>query len=188
MTKNNSNLSRNKDPVAIKIGKRIAQARKMAGYKTAKAFRERLPNWPENRLSWYEAGYSMPHPSDVEVIAKETGSSVCWIMFGLGPIRSGERDLQAVRYQNLVFLFREAEGSVGDAEMGFAEKTGLDREQLVAFVDNPVIVESLQQITLIQIHGRPDALDRCMKDQTPKLVNVKPMFLTQVELNGLDIA
>ncbi|MCG8014515.1 MAG: hypothetical protein JAY64_22850 [Candidatus Thiodiazotropha weberae] len=44
MTKNNSiGQSRSKDPVAVKIGKRIAQARKMAGFKTAKTFREKLP-------------------------------------------------------------------------------------------------------------------------------------------------
>ncbi|MBV2093175.1 MAG: helix-turn-helix domain-containing protein, partial [Candidatus Thiodiazotropha sp. (ex Ctena orbiculata)] len=99
MTKNNSERqSRSKDPVAVKIGKRISQARKMAGFKTAKAFREKLPKWPVNRLSWYEAGYSMPHPGDIEIIAKVTGTSTCWIMFGLGPIRSGERDLQAVRH------------------------------------------------------------------------------------------
>jgi len=33
MQKSNSTPARSKDPVAIKVGKRIAQARKMAGFK-----------------------------------------------------------------------------------------------------------------------------------------------------------
>ena len=138
MTKNNSaGTARTKDPVAIKIGKRIAQARKMAGFKTAKTFRRKLPKWPENRLSWYEAGYSMPHPSHVETIAKATGTSTCWIMFGLGPIRSGERDLQAVRHQNLVFLFRQAEEESHKAVTDFLLGVRLEARQLAEYIDNP---------------------------------------------------
>jgi transcriptional regulator with XRE-family HTH domain len=137
MTKIISTPSRSKDPVAIKIGKRIAQARKMAGFSTAKVFRKKLPKWPENRLSWYEAGYSMPHPSHVEIIAKITGTSACWIMFGLGPIRSGERDLQAVRHQNLVFLFRQAEETSTKALGDFLLGLKLEAKQLADYIDNP---------------------------------------------------
>ena len=137
MTKINSKSTRSKDPVAIKIGKRIAQARKMAGYKTAKAFREKLPDWPENRLSWYEAGYSLPHPGDVSLIAKITGSSACWIMFGLGPISSGERDLQAVRHQNLTFLFQEANESSKRGIADFIESVQLEATMLAEYIDNP---------------------------------------------------
>jgi transcriptional regulator with XRE-family HTH domain len=132
-----SGQSRTKDPVAVKIGKRIAQARKMAGFKTAKAFREKLPKWPENRLSWYEAGYSMPHPSHVEIIAKATGTSACWIMFGLGPIRSGERDLQAVRHQNLLYLFRQAEERGAESISEFLIGVKLDAKSLINYIDNP---------------------------------------------------
>ena len=129
--------TRSKDPVAIKIGKRIALARKMAGFGSAREFRERLPDWPANRLSWYEAGYSMPHPGDVEVIAGLTGTSTCWIMFGLGPIRSGERDLQAVRHQNLVFLQREAERAAAGALPAFMLALQLQPDQLAGYLDNP---------------------------------------------------
>jgi transcriptional regulator with XRE-family HTH domain len=132
-----SGQSRTKDPVAVKIGKRIAQARKMAGFKTAKAFREKLPKWPENRLSWYEAGYSMPHPCHVEIIAKSTGTSACWIMFGLGPIRSGERDLQAVRHQNLVYLLREVEEGAAESISDFLIGVKLEAKQLANYIDNP---------------------------------------------------
>ena len=135
MTKKESNASRSKDPAAIKIGKRIAQARKMAGFKTAREFRRKLPRWPQNRLSWYEAGYSMPHPKDVETIATATGTSACWIQFGLGPIRSGERDLQAVRYQNLVYLYREAEES--SAMSDFLDGLKLSAGRVADYVDNP---------------------------------------------------
>lgn len=137
MTKFQPTPSRTKDPIAIKIGKRIAQARKMAGFKTAKEFRLKLPNWPANRLSWYEAGYSMPHPNDVELIAKITGTSPCWIMFGLGPIRSGERDLQAVRHQNLVYLHREAQQHAPQAKSDFLLTLQLEAQQLASYIDNP---------------------------------------------------
>ena len=135
MTKKESSVSRTKDPVAIKIGKRIAQARKMAGFKTARDFRNKLPRWPQNRLSWYEAGYSMPHPKDVETIAAATGTSACWIQFGLGPIRSGERDLQAVRHQNLVYLYREAEES--SAVSDFVDGLQLSARRIADHIDNP---------------------------------------------------
>lgn len=137
MPKNSSSPARTKDPVAVKIGKRIAQARKMAGFKTARELRQELPDWPGNRLSWYEAGYSMPHPSDVEHLAGITGSSACWIMFGLGPIRSGERDLQAVRHQNLVYLYRAAADQGGRSEASFLSSLGLAAKKITEYLDNP---------------------------------------------------
>lgn len=137
MTKNISTTGRTKDPVAIKVGKRIAQARKMANFKTAKTLRQKLPGWPENRLPWYEAGYSMPHPTDVETIARITGTSACWIMFGLGPIGSGERDLQAVRHQNLVFLFREASDTSAKSQAEFLSMLRLEAEKLAEYINNP---------------------------------------------------
>ena len=137
MTNLKSSSGRTKDPIAIGIGKRIAQARKMAGFKTAKGFRKHLPKWPENRLSWYEAGYSMPHPNDVITIASVTGTSVCWIMFGLGPIRSGERDLQAVRHQNLTYLYRQASETSNAEGRAFLTTIKLSAEQLATHLDNP---------------------------------------------------
>lgn len=133
MTKTDKKTQRSKDPAAIKIGKRIAQARKMAGFGSAREFRQRLGDWPQNRLSWLEAGYSMPHPDDVQLIARITGASPCWIMFGLGPIRSAERDLQAVRHQNLIYLQREW----GDDPAALLSALGLSAEQLAQHLDNP---------------------------------------------------
>jgi hypothetical protein len=79
----------------------------------------------------------MPHPGHVEIIARITGTSACWIMFGLGPIRSGERDLQAVRHQNLVYLFRQAEEGGADAISEFLLTIRLDVRQLADYIDNP---------------------------------------------------
>ena len=133
MTKSDKKTQRIKDPAAIKIGKRIAQARKMAGFSTARDFRQQLGNWPQNRLSWLEAGYSMPHPDDVQLMARVTGASPCWIMFGLGPIRSAERDLQAVRHQNLVYLQREW---TQDPEL-LLSALDLPAAQLAQHLENP---------------------------------------------------
>lgn len=96
-----------------------------------------MPKWPENSLSWYEAGYSMPHPSNVEMIAEATGTSVCWIMFGLGPIRSGGRDLQAVRHQNRVYLYREAGKAGIKSEVAFLSGLRLAAEKIGAYIDKP---------------------------------------------------
>ena len=66
-----------KNPTAIKIGNRIKQARKMAGFATAAALNEHLEDWSASRLGNYEAGISIPSPDDIERIANITGSSPC---------------------------------------------------------------------------------------------------------------
>jgi len=180
MTKNSKTTTRSKDPTAIRIGKRIALARKMAGFSTAKAFRLKLDDWPANRLSWYEAGYSMPHPADVERIAGLTGASPCWIQFGLGPIRSGERDLQAVRHQNLVYLLEQVAAGTG----GLLAATGLSAERLDAHMDNPFlriserVARGLEQATgkpakwLDEQHVESDGLCASFPDELRELMTI----------------
>ena len=83
------------------LGGRIRQARNMAGYDRISDLSEQFPEWSESRLGNYENGTSIPNPLDIMKIANQTDTSPCWIMFGLGSIRSAARDIQAVRYQNL---------------------------------------------------------------------------------------
>ena len=90
-----------KNPVNVQIGQRIKQARQMAGFNTAAQLLETLTDWGAGRLGNYEAGISQPSPEDILLISELTGSSPCWIMFGLGPIRASGRDVQAIRHQNL---------------------------------------------------------------------------------------
>jgi len=97
------------------VAARIKLARSMAGLNTQAQLLERIPHWKPSRLGNYEAGISVPGPDDMLLIAQATGTSPCWLMFGLGPIRPSERDLQAIRHQNLSRIIEHA----------LKEKTGL---------------------------------------------------------------
>ena len=76
----------------------------MAGFQSAASMLQEITGWSNSRLGNYEAGISLPSPDHIKLIAETTGVSPCWLMFGLGPIRSSGRDLQAIRHQNLVYL------------------------------------------------------------------------------------
>jgi transcriptional regulator with XRE-family HTH domain len=125
-----------KNPTAVKIGNRIKQARKMAGYETAAQLNEHLPDWSASRLGNYEAGISTPSPGDVERIAAITGSSPCWITFGIGPIRASSRDLQAIRHQNLSFLVDELKSTPARLR-SLLQNLGISRKKLDELIDNP---------------------------------------------------
>ena len=129
-----------KDPIAVQIGLRIKQVREMAGFPTQVALSERLREygWSPSRLSNYEAGISMPGPEEASLIATLTTSSECWIMFGLGPIRSLSRDKQAVRHQNLVFRIRVLQRESGRYE-AFLRKAKLKSAKLQAYVNDPAL-------------------------------------------------
>ena len=78
----------------------------------------------------------MPGPEEIQVLAKETGSSECWIMFGVGPIRSRERNIQAVRHQNLVYSVNTFKETPKDFK-AFLDAAGSNPEALAKFLDNP---------------------------------------------------
>lgn len=127
-----------KNPTAVQIGQRIKQARKMAGFDTAAQLLEKIPDWGTGRLGNYEAGISLPSPDDVKTIAKVTGSSPCWIMFGLGPIRSTGRDIQAIRHQNFVYIFENCK-TQKDAITIFLKAIGLSRKKVNEYINNPFL-------------------------------------------------
>lgn len=131
-------MPENKNPTAVQIGQRIKQARKMAGLDTAAQLLRKIPDWGTGRLGNYEAGISLPSPDDVKTIAKVTDASPCWIMFGLGPIRSTGRDIQAIRHQNFVYIFDHCKTQKG-AIKKFLEATGLSRKKVDEHINNPFL-------------------------------------------------
>lgn len=131
-------LSGQKNPTAVQIGQRIKQARKMAGFDTAAQLLAKIPDWGTSRLGNYEAGISLPSPDDVKIIASITGSSACWIMFGLGPIRSSGRDIQAIRHQNFVYIFENCKTQKG-AITRFLKAIGLSRKKVDEHINNPFL-------------------------------------------------
>ena len=126
-----------KNPTAIKIGNRIRQARKMAGFDTAAQLNEHLTDWSASRLGNYEAGISTPSPDDIERIAQLTSASPCWITFGIGPIRSSMRDIQAIRHQNLGYLVAHAK--TANKVKSLITTLGLSKPKLDEHLDNPFI-------------------------------------------------
>ena len=127
-----------KNPTAVQIGQRIKQARKMAGFDTAAQLLEQISAWGTGRLGNYEAGISIPSPDDVKTIATVTGSSPCWIMFGLGPIRATGRDIQAIRHQNFVYIFENCKIQEGEITR-FLKAIGLSRKKVEAHINNPFL-------------------------------------------------
>jgi transcriptional regulator with XRE-family HTH domain len=118
------------------IAGRIKLARKMAGLVTQAQLLALIPGWKPSRLGNYEAGISSPGADDIRRIAEATGVSACWLMFGDGPIRPSERDLQAVRHQNLVHLLQ----GVDDDSERLAEivrRLRISRKRLLEHLDNP---------------------------------------------------
>lgn len=131
-------MSDMKNPTAVQIGQRIKQARKMADFDTASKLLEKIPDWGTGRLGNYEAGISLPSPDDVKTIARVTASSPCWIMFGLGPIRSSGRDIQAIRHQNFVYIFETCRNQKGEIT-SFLKATGLARKKVDEHINNPFL-------------------------------------------------
>lgn len=124
---------------AKKIGARIRQARKMAGFKTLAQLNEKLTKkykWSASRLGNYETGHSAPGPVEVCILAKETGTSPCWMMFDSGPIRSNERDLQAIRHQNLTRAVEDREEDKSRYQQ-FLEKAETNAQAIRKYIDNP---------------------------------------------------
>jgi len=132
-------MTTKKDPTAVRIGARIKQARQMADFPRQADLNVILIEkygWSSGRLGNYESGQSIPRPDDVRIIAKETDSSECWIMFGVGPIRSRSRALQAVRYQNLVHVVESLKGQISDYN-DFLSTAGSSPEAMEKYLTNP---------------------------------------------------
>jgi transcriptional regulator with XRE-family HTH domain len=120
------------------IAGRIKLARKMAGLTTQAQLLALIPGWKPSRLGNYEAGISSPGGDDIRRIAEATGVSACWLMFGDGPIRPSERDLQAVRHQNLAHLLQGIEANP-DRLAETVRRLRISRKRLFEHLDNPFL-------------------------------------------------
>lgn len=120
------------------IAGRIKLARKMAGLDTQARLLERIPGWKPSRLGNYEAGISTPGPDDILRIAQATDVSACWLMFGLGPIRPSERDLQAVRHQNLAHAMDGVDADTERLEQ-VVKRLRISRKRLREHLENPFL-------------------------------------------------
>ncbi len=120
------------------IAARIKQARQMAGLTTQSRLLQLIPDWKASRLGNYEAGISSPAAEDIELIAIATDVSPCWLMFGYGPIRPNKRDLQAIRYQNLINTINRCQLDP-DQLTALALSIGNKEQHLLDYNDNPFL-------------------------------------------------
>lgn len=118
------------------VGKRIRQARIMAGFDTIVSLSEHFADWSDSRLGNYETGTSMPNPLDIGRIAKATDTNPCWLMFGMGSIRAESRDIQTIRHQNFTQVFN----SLSRAEkISLRNQLKLKPKQLANHLNNPFL-------------------------------------------------
>ena len=98
------------NPLYVKIGNRVRQARKMAGETNSRALSERLGKsggWLNN----IETGLSTLGVEDTLLLCKELKVNPCWISYGIGS--PSPAATQANRYRNLLAIISEAESEGG---------------------------------------------------------------------------
>ena len=111
----------------------------MAGFRTQADLNRILTSrygWSPSRLGNYESGQSVPKPDDLSILAKETDTSECWLMFGIGPIRSQKRLTQAIRHQNLTHIvdqYRRNRKALSE----FLAASELSRSKLNTYLNDP---------------------------------------------------
>jgi len=124
-----------KNPTAVRIGQRMKQARKMGGFDSGADLLSVIPSWGRGRLGNYETGVSIPSSDDILVFSQAVGASPCWVMFGIGPIKSDHRDIQATRHQNLMYCFTELKQQ--KKLTAYLKVIGLSRPKIESLIDNP---------------------------------------------------
>ncbi|MES9822124.1 MAG: helix-turn-helix transcriptional regulator [Candidatus Thiodiazotropha sp.] len=100
--------SSDRNPLYVKIGKRIRQARLMAKESNSRILSERL-GWSGGRLNNFETGASTPGVEETLQYCEAVGADPCWITYGVGSPRAST--LQSTRYRNLMAVVDKAESA-----------------------------------------------------------------------------
>ena len=116
--------SANRNPLYVKIGKRIRQARLMAKESNSRILSERL-GWSGGRLNNFETGASTPGVEETLQFCEAVGADPCWITYGVGSPRAST--LQSTRYRNLMAVLDEAETEGDLPDLLDAIKVTMDR-------------------------------------------------------------
>jgi len=117
-----------RNPLYLKIGKRIRQARLMAKHTNSRELSIRL-GWSGGRIHNYETGLSTPGVDETLLFCKTVGVEPCWITYGVGSPRAV--DLHASRYRNFVDALDTAERKGDFLEFLEAIKLPLQRMQKI---------------------------------------------------------
>ena len=122
----------NRNPLYVKIGKRIRQARLMARETNSRDLSKGL-GWSAGRLHNYETGLSTPGVEETLQFCEAVGVEPGWITYGVGAPRPAE--LHSARYRNFI-------DALDDAERGgyleeYLEAIKLPVERMRKFRNNP---------------------------------------------------
>ncbi len=124
--------SPDRNPLFMKIGKRMRQARKMAKESNVRKLSLRL-GWSAGRLSNFETGLSTPGVEETLEFCKATGSDPCWITYGVGSPRAASQ--QSTRYRNFISAIEKADGEGELPEL--IKKLNLSEDYINNIVANP---------------------------------------------------
>jgi transcriptional regulator with XRE-family HTH domain len=113
-------------PLYVKIGKRIRQARLMAGETNSRDLSIRL-GWSGGRLHNYETGVSTPGVDGTLQFCDAVKVDPGWITYGTGAPRSAE--IHSARYRNFIDALDDAEKKGCLEEYLLAIKLPLERMQ-----------------------------------------------------------
>ena len=132
ITKQATDNAGNRNPLYVKIGKRIRQARMMARETNSRDLSIRL-GWSAGRLHNYETGLSTPGVEETLQFCEAVGVEPGWITYGVGAPRPAE--LHSARYRNFI-------DALDDAEKGgyleeYLEAIKLPVERMRKFRNNP---------------------------------------------------
>ena len=120
------------NPLYVKIGKRIRQARVMAKESNSRALSLRL-GWSGGRLNNFETGLSTPGIEETLRFCQEVNAEPAWITYGVGSPQSSA--LQATRYKNLMSAIDTVE--TGDELAAFLGAVKLSMAGLEKLRANP---------------------------------------------------
>ncbi|MGD8838117.1 MAG: helix-turn-helix transcriptional regulator [Gammaproteobacteria bacterium] len=95
-----------RNPLYLKIGKRIRQARLMAKETNSRELSQRL-GWSAGRIHNYETGLSTPGVEETLQFCEALGIDPAWLTYGTGAPRPA--DLHSSRYRNFIHALDQAE-------------------------------------------------------------------------------
>lgn len=121
-----------RNPLYVKIGKRIRQARSMARESNSRELSLRL-GWSAGRIHNYETGLSTPGVEETLQFCAALGVDPCWITYGVGAPRPVE--LQSARYRRFIEALDAAERD--DKVEAFLEAVRLPAQRLQKFRNHP---------------------------------------------------
>jgi transcriptional regulator with XRE-family HTH domain len=121
-----------RNPLYVKIGKRIRQARLMACESNSRDLSNRL-GWSGGRIHNYETGLSTPGVDETLQFCAAVGVDPCWITYGVGAPRPTA--MHSTRYRKFIGALDAAEKQ-GDLEQ-YLVAIKLPFERMQKFRNNP---------------------------------------------------